>query len=154
MRLCGQGCTISHLNSQKLTYILITYCFHLLIDNSCLRHHLKIRKRIRLLAESVFSSVRFGRTLSCAVLLWHYHNNRTIWHQPVNFLHFLVCNGNTPFRPVKLCMRCTNPPETIFDAMDHDISARRNTQFFCPLFVYLVWIGNMKRQVIFAVAVS
>src|SRR5210317_1770217 len=100
------------------------------------------------------SITQFGRTISCVVCLWPYLNNRTIWHQLVDFLHLFVCNGNTSFRPVNLCMRSTNPRETIFDAMDHYISARRNTKFFCSHFVFLVWIGNMKRQVITAVPVS
>ncbi len=51
-------------------------------------------------------------------------------------------------------MSVAYPGGTILDAVDHDVSARRNTEFFCAIFVSLVWIGNMQREVKPAVPVS
>ena len=97
---------------------------------------------------------RFGRTMCGVVFLWRYFNNRTNWHELIDFLHFLVGNGDTPFRPINPGMRGTDRRETIFDAVDHDIAARRDTKFLGAFFVLRVWIGNMKREVKTAVAVS
>src|SRR5512145_3156691 len=83
-----------------------------------------------------------------------YLNNRPIWRQPGNFLYFFVRYGNTPFRPVDLSVSVAYRRETILDAVDHDVSARRNTEFFCAIFVSLVWIGNMQGEVKPAVPVS
>ena len=63
-------------------------------------------------------------------------------------------DGNTPLRPVSLGVRITHLRETILNAVDHDVSPRIAPSSFGPLFVLLVWIGNMKRQVKTAVLVS
>ena len=83
-----------------------------------------------------------------------YLHDRPNWRQPGNFLNLFVRYGNTPFRPVDLCMSIAYPRGTILYAVDHDVSARRNTEFFCAIFVSLVRIGNMQREVILAVPVS
>ena len=87
-------------------------------------------------------------------LSWPYLDNRPIWRHLRYFLDFFVRNGNTPLRPVDFRVSITNPRETLLDAVDHDVAPRRNAQFPCPFSVPLVWIGNMKRQVIPTVLVS
>ena len=85
--------------------------------------------------------------------LWSDLNRRPVGDPPRDFLHLLVGHGDTALGPVDRRVRSADPGKTIFDAMDHDVAARRNAQFLGAFFVSFVGVGNAQRDVVVALPV-
>ena len=94
------------------------------------------------------------RTDAVKAGLWPYFDRGAVGNQPGDFLHLLVGDGDAAFGPVDLRMKAAKPGETIFYAMDHDIAAWGNAQFFGTLYIFFIGVGNAKREVVIAVPVS